>query len=107
MTVAKTGQPPTLPWPWALHSLRCGFGCCRGCIARHRRLEIAAPGEGHARTGYTRVLTEASMPSDDRGENWPAADASLAVGAAFLALWFWLLPWMHPGEKTSRNSCPW
>ena len=25
-------------------------------------------------------------------ENWPAAIASLAVGAAFFALWFWLLP---------------
>ncbi len=32
------------------------------------------------------------MTSDDRGANWPAAVASLAVGAAFLALWFWLLP---------------
>jgi protein-S-isoprenylcysteine O-methyltransferase Ste14 len=28
----------------------------------------------------------------NRGENWAAAVASLAVGAAFLALWFWLLP---------------
>ena len=28
----------------------------------------------------------------DRGENWTAAVASLAVGAVFLALWFWLLP---------------
>jgi protein-S-isoprenylcysteine O-methyltransferase Ste14 len=27
----------------------------------------------------------------DRGENWTAV-ASLAVGAAFLVLWFWLLP---------------
>jgi len=27
-----------------------------------------------------------------RGTNWPAAVASLAVGAAFLWLWFWLLP---------------
>lgn len=26
------------------------------------------------------------------GERWPAAVASLAVGAAFFALWFWLLP---------------
>ncbi len=32
----------------------------------------------------------AGIPS--RGENWAAAVASLAVGAAFLALWFWLLP---------------
>jgi protein-S-isoprenylcysteine O-methyltransferase Ste14 len=28
----------------------------------------------------------------DRGARWPTAIASLAVGAAFLALWFWLLP---------------
>jgi protein-S-isoprenylcysteine O-methyltransferase Ste14 len=26
------------------------------------------------------------------GSHWPTALASLAVGAAFLALWFWLLP---------------
>jgi protein-S-isoprenylcysteine O-methyltransferase Ste14 len=28
----------------------------------------------------------------DRGEPWAAVVASLAVGAAFFALWFWLLP---------------
>jgi protein-S-isoprenylcysteine O-methyltransferase Ste14 len=28
----------------------------------------------------------------DRDEKWPATIASLAVGAAFFALWFWLLP---------------
>jgi protein-S-isoprenylcysteine O-methyltransferase Ste14 len=39
-----------------------------------------------------RVLTEASMTSDDRGAHWPTTVASLAVGAAFFALWFWLLP---------------
>src|ERR1700748_293307 len=27
-----------------------------------------------------------------RNESWPTAIASLAVGAAFFALWFWLLP---------------
>jgi protein-S-isoprenylcysteine O-methyltransferase Ste14 len=27
-----------------------------------------------------------------RGERWPLASASLAVGAAFFAVWFWLLP---------------
>jgi hypothetical protein len=27
-----------------------------------------------------------------RGEQWAATVASLAVGSAFLALWFWLLP---------------
>jgi protein-S-isoprenylcysteine O-methyltransferase Ste14 len=46
------------------------------------------------------VLPEAIMISEragigagqDHGVNWPAAVASLAVGGAFLALWFWLLP---------------
>jgi protein-S-isoprenylcysteine O-methyltransferase Ste14 len=28
----------------------------------------------------------------DRSAQWPTAVASLAVGAAFFALWFWLLP---------------
>jgi protein-S-isoprenylcysteine O-methyltransferase Ste14 len=28
----------------------------------------------------------------DRGAHWPATVASLAVGTAFFALWFWLLP---------------
>jgi protein-S-isoprenylcysteine O-methyltransferase Ste14 len=28
----------------------------------------------------------------NRGEHWPTTVASLAVGAAFFALWFWLLP---------------
>ena len=28
----------------------------------------------------------------DRGARWPATAASLAVGGAFFALWFWLLP---------------
>ncbi|MGD0792620.1 MAG: isoprenylcysteine carboxylmethyltransferase family protein [Terriglobales bacterium] len=27
-----------------------------------------------------------------RGQHWPTTVASLAVGAAFFALWFWLLP---------------
>ena len=30
--------------------------------------------------------------SRDGGAHWPATVASLAVGAAFFALWFWLLP---------------
>jgi protein-S-isoprenylcysteine O-methyltransferase Ste14 len=33
-----------------------------------------------------------TVPGGDGGEHWPAAVASMAVGAAFLALWFWLLP---------------
>lgn len=33
-----------------------------------------------------------ASPSTNRGMKWLTAIASLAVGAAFLALWFWLLP---------------
>jgi protein-S-isoprenylcysteine O-methyltransferase Ste14 len=33
----------------------------------------------------------AVRPSDG-GEHWPTAIASLVVGSAFFALWFWLLP---------------
>lgn len=39
----------------------------------------------------TNVQAGAS-PGTNRGTNWLTAIASLAVGAAFLALWFWLLP---------------
>jgi protein-S-isoprenylcysteine O-methyltransferase Ste14 len=31
-------------------------------------------------------------PTDDHSHRWLGAAASLAVGAAFLGLWFWLLP---------------
>ena len=31
-------------------------------------------------------------PTTDHGHRWLGAVASLAVGAAFLGLWFWLLP---------------
>jgi len=54
---------------------------------------------------HTSLLLEAFMTSiqagtgksgtaedPDRGADWPATLASLVVGAAFLALWFWLLP---------------
>lgn len=33
-----------------------------------------------------------SVPALAHGDRWPTALASLAVGAAFFALWFWLLP---------------
>ena len=33
-----------------------------------------------------------SVPAIAHGERWRTAVASLAVGAAFFALWFWLLP---------------
>jgi protein-S-isoprenylcysteine O-methyltransferase Ste14 len=50
------------------------------------------------------VLVEAFMTSGQTsteknptgGAHWPATVASLAVGAAFFALWFWLLPsWLN------------
>jgi len=38
----------------------------------------------------------------DGGARWPAALASLAVGAGFFALWFWLLPsWLGFRVNTS------
>lgn len=37
---------------------------------------------------------------------WPTAVASLAVGAAFFALWFWLLPqWL--GFNVDAGKAPW
>ena len=33
-----------------------------------------------------------SAPAAAHGNRWPTAVASLAVGVAFFALWFWLLP---------------
>jgi len=40
------------------------------------------------------MRTEQMEPegSSDRSKHWPTAVASLAVGTAFFALWFWLLP---------------
>ncbi len=43
---------------------------------------------------------EGSVPAA-AGERWPAALASLAVGTAFFALWFWLLPqWLGFSVET-------
>jgi len=37
--------------------------------------------------------------------HWPTAAASLAVGAAFFALWFWLLPqWLGFGVDTAGSA---
>jgi len=39
------------------------------------------------------------------GDRWPTASASLAVGAAFFALWFWLLPsWLGFHVDTSGTA---
>jgi protein-S-isoprenylcysteine O-methyltransferase Ste14 len=47
---------------------------------------------GHAGTGR----------DADRGTDWPTAVASLAVGAAFFGLWFWLLPpWLGFRAETA------
>src|SRR5437867_1728634 len=42
------------------------------------------------------------------GERWLGAVAALMVGAAFLGLWFWLLPgWLGFGRgPSSLNSAP-
>jgi protein-S-isoprenylcysteine O-methyltransferase Ste14 len=41
----------------------------------------------------------------DRGEYWPTTVAWLAVGAAFFALWFWLLPsWLGFHVDTARGA---
>jgi protein-S-isoprenylcysteine O-methyltransferase Ste14 len=43
-----------------------------------------------------------TSPGTNGGANWLTAIASLAVGAAFLALWFWLLPpWLSFQIDTS------
>ncbi len=54
------------------------------------------------RLGYRRILSGAesgamaseiaSARPDDVRPQWPTTSASLIVGAAFFALWFWLLP---------------
>ena len=45
------------------------------------------------------------VPAVARGVRWPAAIASLAVGAAFLALWFWLLPqWLGFRVETAGTA---
>ena len=44
--------------------------------------------------------------SRDGGAHWPATVASLAVGAAFFALWFWLLPsWL--GFHVDTDAARW
>jgi len=47
------------------------------------------------------------MTSDDRGANWPATIASLAVGAAFFGLWFWLLPSWLGFHVEATSGAPW
>ncbi len=42
-----------------------------------------------------------------RGTHWPATSASLAVGAAFFALWFWLLPSWLGFRVDAAGAAPW
>jgi protein-S-isoprenylcysteine O-methyltransferase Ste14 len=51
------------------------------------------------------MTNEPSVKSD--GSTWLTTIASLAVGAAFFALWFWLLPgWLGFGVAAARGA-PW
>jgi len=43
-------------------------------------------------SGQTGAAGSPEHGERDRDAHWPAAAAALAVGAAFFALWFWLLP---------------
>src|SRR5689334_6594133 len=43
----------------------------------------------------------------DQGQRWPAAAASLTVGAAFFALWFWLLPSWLGFRVDPASVAPW
>jgi protein-S-isoprenylcysteine O-methyltransferase Ste14 len=50
----------------------------------------------------------ASARSDPRDSNWLTTIASLLVGSAFFALWFWLLPaWLGFTIEASRLSWRW
>jgi len=47
-----------------------------------------------------------NSPAAPHENHWPAALASLTVGAAFLGLWFWLLPaWL--GFSVEARTAPW
>ena len=45
--------------------------------------------------------------ADDPGGRWPATIASLAVGAAFFALWFWLLPSWLGFQVSTAGAARW
>jgi protein-S-isoprenylcysteine O-methyltransferase Ste14 len=48
------------------------------------------------------TMPNAGPEQDAHGERWMSAAASLVVGAAFFALWFWLLPgWLGFRVDTS------
>jgi protein-S-isoprenylcysteine O-methyltransferase Ste14 len=48
-----------------------------------------------------------SIAAHAHGDGWPTAAASLAVGAAFFALWFWLLPQWLGFRAEAAGSANW
>jgi protein-S-isoprenylcysteine O-methyltransferase Ste14 len=54
----------------------------------------------------TSVQSRTAQPQDSGGD-WAATIASLAVGSAFLALWFWLLPPMLGFRVNPANVATW
>ncbi len=48
-----------------------------------------------------------TAPGTEDGSRWPVAIASLAVGAAFFALWFWLLPRWLGFTVEATTEAPW
>lgn len=48
-----------------------------------------------------------SVPAAAHGTRWPTTVAAMAVGIAFFALWFWLLPrWLGFRPEATREA-PW
>jgi hypothetical protein len=54
----------------------------------------------------TSVQARTARP-ENSGADWLATIASLAVGAAFLALWFWLLPPLLGFHVELASVAPW
>lgn len=51
-------------------------------------------------------MAQAQSQVPQQHESWGTAVASLGVGAAFLGLWFWLLPsWL--GFRVEAHEAPW
>jgi len=46
---------------------------------------------GHQEARMT-IQQSGNLPAVAHGDGWPTTAASLAVGAAFFGLWFWVLP---------------
>jgi protein-S-isoprenylcysteine O-methyltransferase Ste14 len=55
------------------------------------------------------MTSEQTRPGEnpDHGSHWPSTIASLAVGAAFFSLWFWLLPSWLGFRAAAVAEAPW